>query len=491
MARTERLFLAVLFALLTTAWAGMLLLVARTAHHPQASLPAGAFVAQAIRGGGNQIVLPATWTITPTPSPRPSPSRTPSPTVIPPTPSPTPWPLERPTRVALAVTYQHPSSTLVLPTAVPRQPIAEDAITILLLGSDQRPDWQDWHTDAIQYVVIHPAIPSVAILSIPRDLYVLVPGFWMSRINFADMYGENYDYQDGGLGLLNQTLLHNLGISADYYVKVDFDGLIGLVDSLGGIDVPVHCRLFDYWPYPDEEGNYHQITLEPGVHHMDGELALWYSRSRKTTSVFSREARQQQVLEAMWRKATEMGLWETVPSLYEGTANLYATDLTLGEILSLAVTASRLDRADLRHYSINADDVVPYTTPYGGSVFLPNWERIAPIIADVLATPAASRAARDPVLIEVWNSSGHTDWDLLAANRLYNLGYVPILGSADGQAVARTQIILLKENAKGVGLPLLQQSFGVRDEDVLHQPQPDAAAALRILIGEDYVSCSD
>jgi LCP family protein required for cell wall assembly len=490
MARTERLFLVVLFVLLATAWGGMLLLMTRAADHPQANL-AGGFVAQAIRGAGNQVALPATWTVTPTPSPRPSPSWTPSPTVVPPTLSPTPWPLERPTRVTLAVTYQHPSSTLAIPTAVPNQPIAEEAITILLLGSDRRPDWRDWHTDAIQYVVIHPQIPSVAILSIPRDLYVLVPGFWMSRINFADMYGENYDYEDGGLGLLNQTLLHNLGISADYYVKVDFDGLIGLVDTLGGIDVPVHCRLFDYWPYPDEEGDYYQITLEPGVHHMDGELALWYSRSRKTTSVFSREARQQQVLEAMWRKAMEIGVWEAIPSLYEATANLYATDLTLGEMVPLAISASRLDRADLRHYAIGADDVIPYTTPYGGSVFLPDWEQIGPIITDVLAAPAASRAARDLTRIELWNATEHADWDRLAADHLFNLGYVPVLGNAHGHRQARTQIILFKENAKGISLPLLQQTFGVRDEDVLHQPQADAVAALRIVIGEDYVSCSD
>jgi anionic cell wall polymer biosynthesis LytR-Cps2A-Psr (LCP) family protein len=145
----------------------------------------------------------------------------------------------------------NPSATLPIPTAVPLQPIADDAVTIVLLGSDQRPDWDDWHTDLVQYVVIHPSTPAVAILSIPRDLYVYIPDFWMSRINFADMYGEMNDYEGGGLGLLNQAMLYNLGISADYYIKVEFDGLIGLVDAMGGIDVPVHCLLEDYWPYPN------------------------------------------------------------------------------------------------------------------------------------------------------------------------------------------------------------------------------------------------
>ena len=70
-------------------------------------------------------------------------------------------------------------------------------INIVVLGSDHRPDWKDWHTDVVQIVSIQPLVPAVTVLSIPRDLYVYVPEFGMSRVNFADMYGELYgfDYQ--------------------------------------------------------------------------------------------------------------------------------------------------------------------------------------------------------------------------------------------------------------------------------------------------------
>jgi LCP family protein required for cell wall assembly len=228
-------------------------------------------------------------------------------------------------------------------------------------------------------------------LSIPRDLYVYVPGFWMTRINFADMYGELNSYEGGGLGLFNQTLLYNLGISADYYVKVNFDGLIGIVDTLGGVDVPVHCKLEDYWPYPDEAGEYPWLVMQPGIKHMDGELALWYSRSRKTTSVFSREQRQQQVLEGIWRKGKQSNLFETIPSLYEQKSYLVQTDLGIGDMLSLGMVAARLEPVNLSRYNIGRAQVIPYVTEQGGNVFLPVWEAIQPVITNV--PPSRRRTA--------------------------------------------------------------------------------------------------
>ena len=115
------------------------------------------------------VDLPPTWTQSPALPPTMTPSQLPPTITF--TPSPTARPALRPTSVDVTITY-NPSSTLAIPTAVPAQSISDEAITIILLGSDQRPDWDDWHTDAIQYVVIHPDIPAASILSIPRDLYV-------------------------------------------------------------------------------------------------------------------------------------------------------------------------------------------------------------------------------------------------------------------------------------------------------------------------------
>ncbi len=430
--------------------------------------------------------LPATWTDVPTSLPTRTATRvSPSPT---PTDAPTVTHPPRPTLVEITPTY-NPSATLSIPTAVPSQPMPEDAITILLLGSDQRPDWEDWHTDAVQYVVVYPSVPAAAILSIPRDLYVYVPGFWMSRINFADMYGEMNTYEGGGLGLLNQTMLYNLGISADYYIKVDFDGLIGLVNELEGIDVPVHCRLQDYWPYADENGEYFQIVLEPGVHHMDGELALWYSRSRKTSSVFSRERRQQQVLEAMWRGAKQMNLLEVAPALYERTQHLYETNLGWTDILALARTAMQLEPADVKRRNIGWYQVVPYTTPYGGAVYLPVWEEIAPIIADLLSSPAANRAGQGAVEVEVWNGTLNAGWDVLAADRLYRSGYIPSIRQADRHDYQHTQLFYASAASKSANIAYLGSLFNLGPENVIVRDDIPMNPSVRLIVGQDYDPC--
>lgn len=395
----------------------------------------------------------------------------------------------RPTLAPVDITPTlHPSHTITVPTPAPLLPIPEDALTVVLLGSDQRPDWDNWRTDAIQYVVIYPDVPSVSILSIPRDLYIYIPGFWMSRINTADMTGAVHNYPGGGFGLLNQALLYNLGISADYYAKVDMAGLRGLIDALGGIDMPVHCRLEDYWPYPNEAGEYDWLVLEPGLYHMDGRLALWYGRTRKTTSVFSREQRQQRVLEAMWRQAKQANLLEAVPALAQELSGLYQTDLGMGNILELAITAARLSAVDVHAYNIGRAQLIPYTTPEGGAVFLPVWEEIEPVLQNVLAKPSSSRALQAAIPIEVWNASGHEGWEHLAADWLVHAGYEPHYAPADG-LYPQSRLIFFGENTKGSGLSWVQSFFRIRQENVVLSPDPGAPFKMRLILGEDYVSC--
>jgi LCP family protein required for cell wall assembly len=381
------------------------------------------------------------------------------------------------------------STTYAIPTPVPRYPISEDALTIALLGSDQRPDWTHWNTDAIQYLVIYPDIPSVTVLSIPRDLYVYIPSYRLSRINVADMVGTQTNYDGGGLGLLNQTMLYNMGITADYYVKVNFQGLETLVDALGGIDIPVHCRVYDYWPYPDENGEYHIITLEPGIHHMNGQLALWYARTRKTSSVFAREARQQQVLEGMWHAAKAADVFSILPSMYEQYGDMIQTDLDWGHILTLGSLAARINGTDVRLLNIGPQQVKSYVTPQGGFVFLPIWDEMSQIINQALLPPASSRAARSAVQVEIWNGSWHEDWDLLAADRLYNNGFTPIISPADRRDYAHTLIQVFGTHAKGTGLPEVQDIFNVPDQNVSYQDVDRGSIKLRFIIGADYKTC--
>jgi len=312
---------------------------------------------------------------------------------------------------------------------------------------------------------------------------------WMSRINFADFYGEAYDYEGGGPALVRDTLLYNLGIRVDYYVRTNFDGLIGIVDTVGGVDIPVHCRLSDYWPYPDENGEYPILTMEPGVRHMDGETALWYARSRKTTSVFARERRQQQVLYALWYRARDAGMLTRVPTLWRQGRDMVQTDLTITDILDLARIALTLDSQDVRFYNIGAGAVTPWTTPYGGAVFLPRWEEVQPIVAEAMAPVPEARLGRTYMPVEVWNGTLNQDWDLLAADQLYRAGFPAAIGEPDRQDYAETQLIVFSECVKGTGVGYLQQMFRVPDSQVLHRPGGSSEFGFRLILGADYQTC--
>ena len=384
-----------------------------------------------------------------------------------------------------------PSTTLPIPTPVQPVPVAGDAVNIVVLGSDQRPDWSQWHTDVVQVVSVQRDRGAVSVISVPRDLYMYIPSLWMSRINFADFYGEAHEYEGGGPALMRDTLLYNLGIRQDHYVRTNFDGLIGIVDAVGGVDIPVHCRLSDYWPYPDENGEYRILTMEPGVQHMDGETALWYARSRKTTSVFSRERRQQQILQALWHTGRDAGMLTQVPTLWKQGRDMVQTDLTLAEILDLARVALTLDDKNVRFYNIGADVVTPWTTPYGGAVFLPRWEDVQPIVAEAMVPIPEARLNRTYMPVEVWNGTARQDWGLLAIDRLFRAGFPAVVGKPDRQDYVETQLIIFSERMKGTGAGYLQQTFGVTDDQVIRQPGGSSDFGFRLIIGADYETCPE
>ena len=435
----------------------------------------------------------ATPTLEPTSTPTVTSSPTPTPTATPtdtPTFAPTFTPIPPPLGQPVLIDVTPPISDVTpIPSPVPRVEMPTGAINIVVLGSDKRPDWNVWHTDVVQVVSIQPLAPSVTILSIPRDLYVYVPGFWMSRVNCADMYGDLYGYEGGGFALLQQTLLYNLGIPVNHYVRTDFDGLIGIVDTLGGVDIPVHCRLEDHWPYPDENGAYPIKVLEPGVHHLDGESALWYARSRKTSSVFARERRQQQVLQAVWRKARSLDLLSQIPQLWGQFQDVIVTDLEFGDVVMLAEMAFRLDEQDVRFRNIGYQQVTSWVTPRGAAVFLPNWEEIEPVVSEALGPVPEGRLWRTLQSVEVWNGTGAADWDQLAADRLFREGFVALIGQPDRRDYAQTMLIDFTTTTKGSAASYLQWMFNVSAENVISAPDPNMPVQYRLIIGADYQTC--
>lgn len=258
-----------------------------------------------------------------------------------------------------------------------------ERVNILLLGIDRRPgEAFVSRTDSMMVISINPENDSAAVLSIPRDLYVQIPGYGQDRINTALVYGSREgDYLDGA-ALAMQTISYNLSIPIHHFVLVDFGAFTRTIDILGGVDVQVPYDINDSM-YPDMEYGYDPLYIPAGMNHFDGELALKYARTRHADSDFNRAYRQQQILFAARGKALSLGmigLLSRAPSLYRQVESGIRTDLSLEQIVRLAKTVGDISSDNIRNAVIDNNYVTSFRTPGGASVLLLNNETAIPMI---------------------------------------------------------------------------------------------------------------
>jgi LCP family protein required for cell wall assembly len=179
-------------------------------------------------------------------------------------------------------------------------PEASQRITVLLLGVDQRPDDPSPpRTDNMIVVTFEPEIGRAGMISLPRDLFVPIPGYDRNRkINTAYVIGETSSYPGGGGALAKRTVSEFLGYPIDYYIKVNFEGFERFIDLIGGVDVDVPKTIHDD-QYPTIDYGYTTFHVDAGFQHMDGATALRYARTRNADNDFERAKRQQLVLLAI------------------------------------------------------------------------------------------------------------------------------------------------------------------------------------------------
>lgn len=250
---------------------------------------------------------------------------------------------------------------------------------VLVLGLDRRPGQSAvTRSDTMILITVDPGGQRIGLLSIPRDLYIDIPGYYTSRINTAHVLGER-EVEGGGPALAMRTVTHNFAVPVHHYARVDFDGFRLIVDSVGGVDIVVEESVVDY-AYPTDDYGIIQIEIPAGRQRMDGQTALRYVRSRHGSSDFDRAGRQQQVLIALIRRLLDPAVWPELPEAYRVVVENIDTDLTTGDLILLAPTLLRAGGDNIEHRVIDREMTQPWTTPTGGAVLLPRWDAIHPLV---------------------------------------------------------------------------------------------------------------
>jgi LCP family protein required for cell wall assembly len=388
-----------------------------------------------------------------------------------------------------------------VPMAVPLVQRDYNLENIILLGTDDELRSDGYMlTDTMIIVSINRDTGTVNMLNLPRDLYVYIPttNGMMQRLNVAYGVGESIGWTGGGFGLLRQTIFYNFGINVHYYAKVDFGGFRDIVDLLGGVNIAVDCAYEDYpligAELPDgvrqstEDG---LRVLDVGYYEMSGAQALWYARTRRTSSDFDRGRRQQQLLRAMWHKARQTVNLTNVTDFWTQGLNIVETDMGLDDVIRLMPMMLNLDVSRLESFTFIPTYHTYSLTVDGANVQGINYETVGQLMQDFYRPPSDAQLAQQGATIAVYNGTDNVLWDRVAAERLQWEGF---LGYPAGQApdgiVPQTILIDHTGQQKGSSLNELVRLLNINVDNVLIEPDPSRTSDFTVIVGADYNSCN-
>ena len=255
-------------------------------------------------------------------------------------------------------------------------------VTLLLLGTDQRDgEHAPPRTDTIIVATLDPVAKTAGMVSLPRDLWVTIPGYGQDRINASFELGEAAK-RGSGAELTRKTVEELLGVPIHHYALIGFAGFQKLVDQVGGVVVDVERPIKDN-EYPDAGYGLRRIFFQPGLQRLDGESALWYVRTRHADSDFGRARRQQQFLLGLRRQALQLNLLPKAPAILSALSDTIKTDLRPTEIVGLANVAKELDASAVVSRVIDETMTTHWVTPAGAQVEVPNKEAVKRIAQEV------------------------------------------------------------------------------------------------------------
>jgi polyisoprenyl-teichoic acid--peptidoglycan teichoic acid transferase len=371
-----------------------------------------------------------------------------------------------------------------------------DPITVLILGTDERVQEDDvWRTDTMILGTLNPVTMDAGVLSIPRDLWVPIPGYTENRINTAHALGDAYDHPGGGPALAVETVEYNLGVEIDYYVRFSFQAFVDIVDLIGGIEVDVPEPIDDDC-YPTEDYGCEQLHFDAGVQHFYGETALKYARVRHTAGGdFDRARRQQQVIRAVLRQVTSTQrlpqLAANAPEIWRSIENSTKIDpnLQLDEIIALANLATQVDPEDIRFRIIDETCTLFAETPDRMQILIPLRDKIRDVRDEVFGLrngehdlKSVEEEAATMVILNGTPTEGlaYATTEFLEANGISVTHY----DNADRQDYDAS-LIILNRDMPMTALQLVSM-LKLPESAVVKGDNPTADYDIVVILGSDY-----
>ena len=276
-----------------------------------------------------------------------------------------------------------------LPTPEPWDGVSR--VNVLVMGLDYR-DWSAGdipHSDTMILLTLDPINNTAGIISIPRDLWVNIPGYDYYKINTAFYLGELNNLPGGGAGLAVKTVEEFLGVPIDFYAQIDFQAFIDFIDHIQGVRLT-----FDEPIVLDRLGEWNTVTIPPGTITLPGDYALAYVRLRKTDGGdFDRAARQQNLIMAVRDRILEFdmlpNLIANAPEIYNDLAAGINTNMSINQVIQLAWSAMDVDRDKITQLVISNEYITLGKSPSGLDILIPIPDKIRLLRDEVFNTGAA------------------------------------------------------------------------------------------------------
>jgi LCP family protein required for cell wall assembly len=348
-----------------------------------------------------------------------------------------------------------------------------DRLNVLLLGIDTRDtDPATRNTDTMLVISVDPVNKTAVMLSIPRDIYIDMPGTFQGKVNGA--------YSFGGPELVRKIVDDLLGIRIHTYALVNFDAFNRIIDGVGGVVVDAKRPVRDEY-YPTADFGIERINILTGPQLMHGQVALEYARSRHDTNDYSRARRQQEVVGALRTRLAQPDALRALPAIIDSVGTTLETDLDPANVLPLARTGTGIDSADIRSevlYPCGGDYPHCELAYNGDSGFflLPDKAKIRDFAAQLFYDP---RIRTEGAKVQIENTGARSGAAKDVADRLALRAY-GVIGVAN--ASNAKSAIVLRNSSKRYTAEALRDVLGGIPLETADGSGPD----ITVRVGSDF-----